>query len=57
MAKLAGQLRGQFRVKGQVRTQADILIVAMALVHSLTLVTKNKRDFQGCGVILLNPFT
>ncbi len=57
IAKLAGQLRGQFSVTGQVRTQADMLIAATALVHRLTLVTRNERDFQNCGVILFNPFT
>ncbi len=56
IAKLAGQLRGQLSVKGQVRTQADMLIAATALVYGFTLVTRNERDFQDCGLILLNPF-
>ena len=57
IAKLGGQLRGQLSLKGQVRTQADMLIAATALVYGLTLVTRNERDFQDCGLILLNPFT
>ena len=34
-----------------------MLIAATALVHGLTLVTRNARDFEGCGVAVLDPFT
>ena len=34
----------------------DGLIAATALVHDLTLVTRNVDDYQGTGVRLLNPF-
>jgi hypothetical protein len=27
-----------------------------ALLHDLTVVTRNTEDFAGCGVRLLNPF-
>ena len=32
------------------------LLAATALVHSLTLVTRNTRDVERSGVTLLNPF-
>ncbi|MCE4055529.1 type II toxin-antitoxin system VapC family toxin [Pseudomonas sp. Au-Pse12] len=32
------------------------LIAATALVHGLTLVTRNVKDFEACGVRLLNPW-
>ena len=32
------------------------MIAAIATVHQLTVVTRNTRDFQGFGVVLLNPF-
>lgn len=34
----------------------DALIAATALVHDLTVVTRNLADFEGFGVRLLNPF-
>lgn len=35
---------------------ADTLIAATALVHGMTLVTRNVRDFADCGVRLVNPW-
>ncbi|MFT4288858.1 type II toxin-antitoxin system VapC family toxin [Nocardioides sp.] len=34
----------------------DALIAATALVHDLTVVTRNTRDFERTGVRLLNPW-
>jgi toxin FitB len=56
IAREAGELRGQLRTQGKPRTQADLLIGATAKVHQFTLVTRNVRDFEGCGIVLLNPF-
>ena len=57
IARRAGELRAQLALVGQVREQADMLIAATAQVHALTLVTRNVRDFDGCGIAVLNPFT
>lgn len=57
IARQAGELRGRLAAQGQARTQADMLIAATAQIHGLTLVTRNTRDFEGCGVPLLNPFS
>lgn len=38
------------------RPQRDSLIAATALVHRLTVVTRNVRDFEPMGVPLINPW-
>jgi hypothetical protein len=38
------------------RNTVDSLIAATARIHELTVVTRNIRDFEGCGVALLNPW-
>jgi predicted nucleic acid-binding protein len=38
------------------RAERDALIAATALVHQLTVVTRNVPDFQPMGVSLLNPW-
>jgi hypothetical protein len=35
----------------------DSLLAATALVHDLTLVTRNLADIEHTGVVALNPFT
>ncbi len=56
VARLAGEWRGVFQARGIKRTQADMLIAATAAVYGLTLVTRNVSDFDGCGIVVLNPF-
>ena len=38
------------------RGERDALIAATALVHGMTVVTRNTGDFQAMGVPLLNPW-
>ena len=38
------------------RGEIDCLIAAAAIVHGLTLVTRNIRDFTDTGVKLVNPW-
>lgn len=38
------------------RSDRDALIAATALVHGMTVVTRNAKDFQEIGVKLLNPW-
>lgn len=56
IAKRAGTIRGQLQAQGITRTQADLMIAATAFEHSLTIVTRNTKDFDACGVAILNPF-
>jgi toxin FitB len=38
------------------RNEADALIAATALIHGLSVVTRNVQDFEGTGVILIDPW-
>lgn len=38
------------------RPVRDCLIAASALVHGMTVVTRNTVDFEGTGALLLNPW-
>jgi hypothetical protein len=50
------QVWGQLRVPHP-ENPLDKQIAATALIHDLTLVTRNLRHFQNLGVRLLNPFS
>lgn len=39
------------------RPERDALIAATALVHGMTVVTRNVADFLPMGVVLFNPWT
>lgn len=38
-------------------SERDALIAATALVHGMTVVTRNEYDFRATGVLVLNPWT
>ncbi len=38
------------------RGERDALIAATALVHGMTVVTRNRADFQPTGVAVINPW-
>jgi toxin FitB len=51
-----GQLLAKLRASGRAMPFKDSLIAATALVHGLTVATRNIRDFQQAGVKVFNPF-
>jgi toxin FitB len=57
VAHTAGLLRAGQEKRGKAASQADMLIAATAITTGRVLVTRNIKDFQGCGVPLLNPFS
>ena len=50
------QLLATLRAKGRAMPIKDSLIAATALVHDLTLATRNHADFEMAGVKIVNPF-
>ena len=55
-ARAAAELRAARDAAGRRVAQADMLIAATALVHGLTLATRNVSDFEDCGVPMFDPF-
>jgi predicted nucleic acid-binding protein len=41
---------------GRPISQFDAQIAAIALQHGMTLATRNTRDFEGCGLRLIDPW-
>jgi len=56
VADWCGRTRGRLRLHGKQRTQADMFIAGTAFAHGLVVATRNTRDFEGCGVRVVNPF-
>jgi toxin FitB len=56
VALAAGRMRALREAKGRSVAQADMLIGASAQLAGLVLATRNTRDFEGCGIALINPF-
>ncbi len=49
-------LRAQRDRQGRPMSMADAQIAAIAQVHHLAIATRNIKDFEGCGLRLINPF-
>lgn len=49
-------LRADLRGEGLAISQSDAMIAAIARAHNASLVTRNVRDFERCGLDILNPF-
>ena len=50
------QLLASLRAAGRAMPIKDSLIAATALVHGLTVVTRNRADFEKAGVKIVDPF-
>ena len=46
----------RLRAAGRTMPIKDSLIAATALVHNLTVVTRDRADFEKAGVSIINPF-
>lgn len=45
------------RAAGRPISQADCQIAAIARVHGAAVATRNARDFEGCGIAVVNPWS
>jgi len=50
------KLLAELRAKGQAMPIKESLVAATALVHDLTVATRNVADFKRVGVKIVNPF-
>ena len=50
------QLLASLRAQGRAMPIKDSLIAATALVHGLTVATRNRADFERAGVKIVDPF-
>lgn len=55
-ARMAASLRAHAQKEGRTLHVIDALLAATASTHALTVVTRNKKDFAGLQVKLLNPW-
>jgi toxin FitB len=51
------ELLASMRDSGRAMPIKDSLVAATALVHGLTVATRNRADFEGAGVKIVDPFT
>ena len=56
-ALICGRIKGETNRLGLVRPDLDAQIAATALVHGMTVVTRNVEDMTHTGVAVVNPFT
>jgi len=55
-ARIYGDIRGHRRELGQPMSNFDGQIAAIARSHGFALATRNIKDFQHCGLELIDPF-
>ena len=51
-----GMLDARAQTRGRRLAVVDGLLAATAILHDLSVVTRNVKDFGACGVELLNPW-
>ena len=55
-SRIWAEILARLRSRGRAMPIKDSLIAATALVHDLTVVTRNRRDFEDSGVKIFDPF-
>ena len=55
-ARLFAQIFSSRKLRGKPIKPLDAQIAAIARAHGATLATRNTRDFEECGIHLVNPW-
>lgn len=50
------QIAAQRRAQGRPSSHPDLMIAGIVSAHGATLATRNVRDFEGCGIGLIDPW-
>ena len=56
-ADMYAEIAGSRRIAGKSISQFDAMIAAMARSRGASLATRNVKDFEDCGVDVVNPWT
>jgi hypothetical protein len=56
-ADMYAEIAASRRTTGKPVSQFDAMIVAMARSRGASLATRNAKDFEDCGVDVINPWT
>ncbi|HYG63079.1 MAG TPA: type II toxin-antitoxin system VapC family toxin [Thermoanaerobaculia bacterium] len=56
-AQVAGRIAAERRRAGRTVEIRDLQIAGIAKVRKATLATRNTRHFEGCGLVLLDPWS
>lgn len=56
VAQVWGKMAAKHRQKGRVLSVPDGLIAASAIRHGFHVMTRNVKDFEGTGALLVNPW-
>lgn len=55
-ARRYGILMAERKARGKPMSILDGQIASIALAHNLTIVSRNTKDFEECGLKIINPF-
>ena len=55
-AEAYGVLMANLKAEGISISQNDAMIASIALIYDAQVITRNTRDFEHCGLPLVNPF-
>ncbi|HPU79997.1 type II toxin-antitoxin system VapC family toxin [Accumulibacter sp.] len=55
-ARVYGEIRGYRREQGRPMSSFDAQIAAIAKANGFAIATRNIKDFEDCGLVLINPF-